>query len=181
MNWIEKLMTIFIEDIISYKNCIPGMKYKISASLHIKDDESGTYKDGDVLKDKDGNPVKMDFSFTPEEPEGNVVIKIPLRKAITGRFKIVVFEDMFNRYGLLVASHKDINDKQQTVEAAGGDTKAYFKETKSQITAPSGKATIIDNVMYKGLIAGAKYEVTGTLYSKKTGKPAMQNGKKITK
>lgn len=58
-------------------------------------------------------------------------------------------------------------------------TKASDKEDGDSIITNREKETIVDKVVYKGLIPGKEYMVRGVLMLKSTGKPFMDGGKEV--
>lgn len=171
-----------IEDTVSFKNVIVGKKYKLTATLKVVGDKSGKYKDGDTLLDKDGKPVTVDFEFTPKTTDGEVVVNIPFDTTnLRDLLNIVVFEDMYNIYGIKVAAHNDLTDKDQTVRVPGGGTTAKDKATGDNVAQADKNITLVDTITYKNLEPGKEYTATGTLYSKETKKPIQVNGVDFTK
>ena len=173
-------METVIKDTVTYKNVIPGKEYMLTATLHVKGDKSGNYKDGDVLLDKEGNPVTASFKFVPEEKDGEAVVEIPFNSEGLRGMEIVVFEDLKNEYGLLVACHNDLTDENQTLDIPGGSTKAVDKDSGTQVTEPDKTVTLVDTVSYENLEIGKEYYVTGTLYSKSTELPIRSGDDPVT-
>ena len=65
-----------------------------------------------------------------------------------------------------VASHTDIEDKEQTIYFPEiGTTAKDGADGDKEVTVES-KATIVDTVEYKNLVPGQKYHVVGTLMDK---------------
>lgn len=170
-----------ILDTVTYSNVIIGKTYKLTASLKVVNDESGKYKDGDNLLDKNGKPVTVDFEFTPKNTSGEAVVEIPFDTTNLRDMDIVVFEDMYNSLGLKVAAHNDLKDREQTVRVPGGGTTAYDKATKDSVAQADKNIALVDTVSYKNLEPGKEYSVTGTVYVKETNKPLQVNGKDLTK
>ena len=170
-----------LEDLLTFKNVIPGKTYKVTATIHVKNDKSGTYKDGDVLKGPDGKPVTVDYEFTPTTKDGTQIVKIPLNTTGLRNMDIVVFEDLYNEYGLLVASHSDIEDKLQTLRVPDGHTTAKDKDTGIQTSRLDKTVTIVDTFFYENLEPSKTYSVELVLMDKNTGKELLINGQKVTK
>ncbi len=170
-----------IADTVTYNNVIPGKTYKLTATLKVVGDKSGKYKDGDTLLDKDGKPVTVDFEFTPKTKDGEVVVEIPFDTTNLRNMNIVVFEDMYNIYGIKVAAHNDLTDKNQTVRVPSGGTTAKDKATGDNVAQAEKNITLIDTISYTNLEPNKTYKATGTIYSKETKKPIQINGKDFTK
>lgn len=170
-----------IIDTVTYENVIPGKKYRLVATLKVVGDTTGKYKDGDTLLDENGNEVTAEIEFTPTEKNGTVDVEIPFNSSILIKgTDIVVFEDMYNSFGIKVATHTDLTDKDQTVHTPNGHTTALGKESKDHTIAADKEMTIIDTIYYENLIPGKEYTATGTIYRTDTKKPLEKNGKIIT-
>ena len=161
-----------LTDTVSYKHLIPGKEYVLKG----------------VLMDKttgkpliiDGEEIRSETAFTPENPTGEVTVKFTFdSKFIRQNTDIVVFENLY-REGKELSSHADIEDEGQTVtvEVPEIGTKATV-EGKKEITA-DGEITIDDVVFYKNLTPGKKYVIKGILMDKSTGKPFEIDGKNVT-
>ena len=170
-----------IEDTVSYKNVIPGKEYTLTATLVVKNDQSGKYKDGDKLLDKDGKVITVTHTFTPEKANGEEIVKIPVNTAPYRDMEIVVFEGLQNKFGIEIAAHNDLTDEDQTIEVPGGGTTAKDKATGDKVSSASKSVTIVDTITYRNLQPGREYTATGTLYKKSTKEPLKDaDGKNIT-
>lgn len=161
-----------LTDTVSYKHLIPGKEYVLKG----------------VLMDKttgkpliiDGEEIRSETAFTPENPSGEVTVKFTFdSKFIKQNTDIVVFENLY-REGKELAVHADIEDEGQTVtvEVPEIGTKATV-EGKKEITA-DGEITIDDVVSYKNLTPGKEYVIKGVLMDKSIGKPFEIDGKTVT-
>ena len=169
-----------IRDVVTYKNLIPGKEYILNASLHVKNNKDGKYKDGEILQDKNSKDIAVSVKFTPEEKNGTVTVEIPLNTNELRSMELVVYEEMTNSLGILVAEHKDIGDSDQTVTIPGGYTNAKDRNSDTQIAEFDKDITIVDTITYENFEPGRKYKVTGTLYSKQTGSPIKSGENPIT-
>lgn len=118
-------MTII--DTVKYENLIPGFTYVLEGYLMDKprDDTKGYGK----IKDKDGNYITNRIEFTPDRPSGEVKLSLSGNasefQTDEGAFSsetLVVFERLYLKDSkdasdelLIVASHEDINDENQTI------------------------------------------------------------------
>ena len=91
----------------------------------------------------------------------------------------VVFETV-QYEGADVFVHADIKDKDQTVEFPDGGTTAKDAETGSHTARVAKSVTVRDEVVYKNLLAGKEYKVSGVLMDKATNKPLTVGGKQVT-
>lgn len=161
-----------LTDTVSYKHLIPGKEYVLKGVLMDK----STGKPLII----DGEEIRSETAFTPENPTGEVTVKFTFdSKFIKQNTDIVVFENLY-REGKELSSHADIEDEGQTVtvEVPEIGTKATV-EGKKEITA-DGEITIDDVVFYKNLTPGKKYVIKGILMDKSTGKPFEIDGKNVT-
>lgn len=101
---------VTIEDTISYRNLTPGKEYTIKGVL--MDKATGTA----FLVDS--NAVTSEVTFTPEQPDGEVLVSFTFdASGLTEDTEIVVFETLY-REGVELAVHADIEDDGQTVKIA---------------------------------------------------------------
>ena len=91
---------------------------------------------------------------------------------------MVVFEDLY-RDSRLIATHTEIQDKEQTVYIPKIGTKASDILGGNDIFADE-EVTILDVVSYSKLIAGDEYKLKGILMDKSTGSPLLAKGQEVT-
>ena len=166
---------VTVEDEVSYKNLATGREYTVTGTLM----DSAT---GEPLKDADGNAVTASTTFEPEDTEGKVKVTFSFDTSTLSNKKLVVFEKL-EADGNVIASHEDLTDEGQTVEAVPPEIKtsaADGADGDKEVTA-DGKATIVDTVKYTGLVPGTEYELQGTLMDAETGEALKgTDGKEIT-
>lgn len=162
----SKGQMIKLVDKVSYTNLIVGKNYTVSGEL--------MYKDGKPAG------IKASKSFTAKEKDGFVEVEFVVDTSKLTSKALVAFEEM-NEDKTLIAVHKDIEDKEQTVHFPEIKTQAIDEKTKThQISDDGDNVTIIDKVSYKGLLVGQEYEMTGKLMDKATSNPLLVNGKEVT-
>lgn len=109
-----------VKDTVAYENLTPGREYTMTAAAHVQGilDENGKEiitDEGPVLKD--GKELTATVTFTPKTPNGTVDVLFPLDiEGLEGK-NVVMFEYL-RRGDTILAEHKDITDKGQTVYAA---------------------------------------------------------------
>lgn len=96
-----------IEDIVTYKNLIPGKTYTVKGVL--MDKETGK----PILVD--GKQITAEKEFTPSKANGTVKMIFGFKQASLYGKTTVVFEKLYLN-GELAAEHQDLTDKDQTVE-----------------------------------------------------------------
>ena len=106
--------TITIEDVVKYKNLIPGKEYTVFGELMDKSTGKSFFVDG--------KPVTAEATFTPEKSSGEVKMEFTFNAAgITEKTDIVVFEAVYHEK-VLLAVHADIEDVGQTVTLTPPET-----------------------------------------------------------
>ena len=168
-------------DTVEYKNLVPGKEYTLNGKLHSK-------STGEPLK-VGGKPVTGQTTFTPEKADGKVEVTFTFdSRAIADKTDIVVFESLV-RSGTELASHADIDDKNQTVTVTHPEigTTAVDGADGDKNVITDDSTEVIDTVEYTGLIPGKEYTLKGTLHVKVTDeegnvteKPLEVDGKPVT-
>lgn len=98
---------VTIEDVVSYTNLIPGTEYTIRGTLMNK-------ATGEVFT-VNGETITAEVKFTPENRNGEAKVTFTFdAHDLTASTKLVVFESLY-REDVEIATHKDIEDKDQTV------------------------------------------------------------------
>lgn len=163
---------VTIKDTVGYTGLTPGKNYTVNGALHIKGKDG---KDMGVAKDKDGKEVTATASFTPAQSDGTVELTFTFTPdkgtaaALAGS-TLVAFEDLV-RDGFVIATHADINDKDQSVNWIKIGTTLTGKNGVKTVDASDGKAVdLIDSVAYENVVPGLEYTMCGQL---------MKDGKKF--
>lgn len=162
--------TVKIVDTVDYKNLIIGKEYTVSGKLYDKATEKPLLVDGKEVTGK--------TTFTAEKSEGSVEVVFEFDGSALKNQTIVAFEDLYID-GKQVATHSDINDKDQSIYFPEIHTTATDKADGDHQATAAGKVTITDAVRYENLLPGAKYKVVGTLMDKETGKAVLINGNEV--
>lgn len=120
-----------VVDTVYYENLVPGKTYTVTGKLVVKKDGEVEYAT-DVL----GNIIEASTEFTPTTPNGTVeVVFEHINAAKYAGKKLVAFETV-SYEGVELATHADIEDKEQTITVslvlhiqiakADKDNVAYF-------------------------------------------------------
>lgn len=160
-----------IVDKVYYTNLVVGKKYTVTGTLMDK-------STGKPLK-VNGKKVIAKKTFIPETRDGYVELKFKFDASALAGTTVVAFEDL-KRDDILIATHSDIEDEEQTVDIVDIHTTALSKTTKAHEVQIGSETVITDKVKYEGLTPGKKYTMKGTLMVKETGKALKVNGKKVT-
>ena len=167
--------TATIEDEVAYEGLVPGRAYTLRASLMDAETGKPVVRDSSLIFSEN---VIAEASFTAEDVCGTAAVKIECGISELGGHRLVVFEDLYDADGELVATHADLSDEGQSVRVSEiGTTLTDASDGDHVVTA--GKVTLTDTVEYKGLIPGETYAVKGTLMSKTTGSTFVSGGKAV--
>ena len=168
-------------DTVEYKNLVPGKEYTLNGKLYSK-------STGNPLMVGD-KPVTGQTVFTPEKADGKVEVTFTFdSRDLEDKMDIVVFESLV-RSGTELASHADIDDKNQTVTVTHPEigTTAVDGADGDKNVITDDTTEVIDTVEYTGLIPGKEYTLKGTLHVKVTDeegnvteKPLEVDGKPVT-
>ena len=168
-------------DTVEYKNLVPGKEYTLNGKLYSKSTGKPL-----MVGDK---PVTGQTVFTPEKADGKVEVTFTFdSRTIADKTDIVVFESLV-RSGTELASHADIDDKNQTVTVTHPEigTTAVDGADGDKNIITDDTTEVIDTVEYTGLIPGKEYTLKGTLHVKVTDeegnvteKPLEVDGKPVT-
>ena len=159
-----------IVDSVEYTDIVSNIEYELKAVLMDK----ATNKPLLV----NGKEITNSIKFTPKHSSGTQEIELSLDATGLEGKSLVAFEELYID-GKLLAEHKDINDKNQTVTVPKIATSAKDSKTLEHITN-ADKITIIDTVDYEGLDTNVEYELKGVLMDKSTGKAVLVNNKQVT-
>ena len=149
-------------DTVEYRNLVPGKEYTLNGKLHSKSNGKPL-----MVGDK---PVTGQTVFTPEKADGKVEVTFTFdSRDLEDKTDIVVFESLV-RSGTEIASHADIDDKNQTVTVTHPEigTTAVDGADGDKNVITDDSTEVIDTVEYTGLIPGKEYTLKGTLHVKVT-------------
>lgn len=165
---------IKIIDTVQYEGLKVGKEYTVKGTLM-------NQETGEKMLDADGKEITAETTFTPETKEGTVDVVFEFRgKGITAGTNLVAFEDLYHD-GIKVATHSDINDKDQTTDIVKIKTTAISDKGNNTALSGVSKVTITDIVKYTNLQVGKEYTVKGVLMNKETGEKMLDaDGKEIT-
>lgn len=156
---------VSIIDTVSYKNLVPNKEYTLVGTIHSKEK-------GDVV----GEEVRVEF--TPEKADGTVDVPFTFVDDVDGK-SYVVFEKLYLDE-VLIGSHEDINDMDQTIHYPDIHTNASDKNSGTQTGTVGAETIFVDTVSYENLIVGKEYTLKGKLMDKAANEPLVVNDKQIT-
>ena len=160
-----------IVDTVSYRNLVPGKKYKVVGTAVDKSNGAPVIANG--------NNVTAEAEFVAKEATGKVDVVFTFDASLLAGRTIVMFEDVYYENNL-IATHADITDEAQTLYVPKIGTTAIDGERKDHNSTADSSVTIVDSVAYQNLVQGQTYRVTGKLMDKATGKALVIDGKEVT-
>ena len=160
-----------IVDTVSYRNLVPGKKYKVVGTAVDKSNGAPVIANG--------NNVTAEAEFIAKEATGKVDVVFTFDASLLAGRTIVMFEDVYYENNL-IATHADITDEAQTLYVPKIGTTAIDGERKDHSSTADSSVTIVDSVAYRNLVQGQTYRVTGKLMDKATGKALVIDGKEVT-
>ena len=156
---------------------VPGYAYRVKGILCDKET-------GEALKGKDGKEITAESEFTASSDTETAELTFTVDVPVSGK-SLVVCEDLIHN-DVIIASHKDLSDEDQTIHYPRISTSAEDTATDSRTGALTEKAVIKDRVFYDNLIPSSNenpssYTVKGTLMRKGTGEKLLdREGREIT-
>ena len=163
---------ISIVDRVEYENLIVDQNYLIKGELVRKSDSK-------VLN-------RTEACFKATETEGNLTLDFIADMTELAGEDVVVFETLVKLDDegnelKIVAEHRDLEDKDQTVHVEKPEigTKATWNDGTKK-TSILDKMVIKDIISYKNLVVDKEYTVKGKLMDRLTGKPLLIDGKEVT-
>ncbi len=160
-----------IVDTVSYRNLVPGKKYKVVGTAVDKSNGAPVIANG--------NNITAEAEFVAKEATGKVDVVFTFDASLLAGRTIVMFEDVYYENNL-IATHADITDEAQTLYVPKIGTTAIDGERKDHSSTADSSVTIVDSVAYRNLVQGQTYRVTGKLMDKATGKALVIDGKEVT-
>jgi hypothetical protein len=152
-------------DTVTYKYLTAGETYTLKGT--VVDKETGTVlqTEGTDMKGECTFTVDSEYTILPTEKCGTVDVLFHLDCSELKGKNLVVYEELYDSQGNLVAEHKDIESGEQSVFLAELGTVASFGDG-SKVHNRKGMLTVIDRVSYKNLIPGDSYIIRGYVMDK---------------
>ncbi|MBD9707796.1 VaFE repeat-containing surface-anchored protein [Enterococcus faecium] len=160
---VNPITKVTITDAVKYHDLIVGKTYTVNGILMDKSTEKPVLVDG--------KEITSTLTFVAETTDGTVNLDFVLdARALRGK-EVVVFEDLF-RKGVLLASHAEITDKDQTIKIVNPTitTKATNKNGGKEILALPNQ-TVLEWVKVDGLAIGQLYKLLVQGYLTPDGTP----------
>lgn len=164
---------VVVNDGVYLENLVVGKEYEIKGKLIDK-------ATGEPLLDKDGNEYTDSTKITPKVKDKNsVVLSFTFDGSDMEGKSVVVYEELYFN-DVLIGSHKDLKDENQTIHSPKIGTKASDVESGTNASYAGETVTLKDTVSYENLVVGETYTIKGKLYNPETGDPILIDGKEVT-
>lgn len=165
--------TTTVVDAVKCGGLQPGKTYQISGTLMDRATNA-------PLKGEDGATFTAKAEFTAEAVEQTVELRFDVPTKVIAGKTVVAFEDLYQN-NVLIGTHSDINDEEQTVYYPALRTTATDSVTKDHEGLAKDTITINDLVEYENLIKGDTYTISGKVMDKATGEVLKgADGKDVT-
>lgn len=178
---LDALGVLKLVDIVELTDVKNGSTYDVTGRIFNK-------TTGKLLVDADGKEITSTFKVTVNvngAKAGDVIstkVEVPFEidaSQLAGT-ELVAFEDL-SQDGLgVIAEHRDVNDKDQTVEVKKPKigTRATI-DGEQRIFTRAGKVVFVDRIDYEDLVVGNSYDAELEVMNKATGEPHVVNGQPV--
>ena len=106
---VSKAKSVSLTDAVKYKNLITGRNYTVKGVLMDK-------KTGKPYEE-DGKPVAGSATFK-SDGNGTISVEFKLNTSKIAGKELVAYEKVYDDKGKLIATHEDINNRDQTIRVA---------------------------------------------------------------
>lgn len=169
--YLDAIDSETIVDTVNVSDLKASTKYTARATLY-------DVTAGKVVTDPSSNVLSWKSEFTTDENgKGTTTVLINNFSASDkAGHTLVVYEDILSDSGVVLATHADKDDAQQTVtvKKAGIVTVLSDKDGKKDMES-SASMNFKDEINYSGLVPGNRYYMVSTLVDKATGKVLTDN------
>ncbi len=161
--------SVTISDEITYSHLQPGTSYTITTTFYDKKTKKPVRVDGSALK-------ATTTTFKADNSAGKTTVDVTLDTTRLAGKTLVVYET-FAVDNVVVGSHEDINDENQTITVTEPkiSTVATNSGSDSHTIPFTTKAIVDDTVKLQNLEPGESYTLIATLIDKETKKPVGSN------
>lgn len=164
--YLDAIDSETIVDTVTVSDLKASTKYKVRATLY---DVTASK----VVTDPSSNVLSWNSELTTDENgKGTTTVLINNFSASDkAGHTLVVYEDILSESGVVLATHADNDDAQQTVtvKKAGIVTVLSDKDGNKDMES-SASMNFKDEINYSGLVPGNRYYMVSTLVDKATGK-----------
>lgn len=170
---LNPISIVKLEDKVFFKDLVVGEEYELTMNLWNK-------KTNDFLRDDQGRKVTVTKKFIPKVENGTVGVSVTLDLSKFRNVDITAFEELTYK-GQLMATHKDKEDKDQTIRVFDPKIKTKFATIDGKKIAEEDlyEVTLVDTVKYENLVPNKVYKMHLTVMDKSTKDKLVVNGKTV--
>lgn len=139
----------------------PGEKYTLVASLH---ERAADGTDAGEVKGADGKAVNATEKLVADKDAATVKVEFPALGGDAAGKAIVVYSQLFDAAGKLLAEEADIANDDQLVSYPAIATSAHAKDGQGHAIHAQQDAVVVDTVTYANVPEGT-YTVEGALHA----------------
>lgn len=154
-----------IKDTVTVTDLKPGLRYTARATLY-------DVTAGKMVTNSENKVLAWTEEFQASTSgEGTVTVTLANFSASDkAGHTLVVYEDILDSNGAVIAQHADDSDADQTVKVnTPGITTVLGNSDGTKNVESSATMTLSDKITYSGLVPGNNYYMISTLVDKKTG------------
>ena len=154
-----------VTDTVILQGTASGKNYRVEG--RIVDQETG-----ETVTDGAGKEITAAVDFTGKAGSQSVTVNYSFDASTMAGGKYVVFESVYLMDGeekILMATHEDLADKDQTFTVPKIETNLYDASTMTNISYPGDNIELRDILSYTGLEPGKTYTVSSRLVHQDTG------------
>ena len=169
---LNPISKIVLRDKVYYKDLVVGEEYKLRLNLWNR-------ATNDYVKDANGNRLVVEKTFIPKVKTGTVDVDVKIDLSKFKGIDLVALEELSYK-GEILATHKDKEDKNQTIKVMNPKIKTKFATIDGKKYVSSRlPVTLVDTVSFTDLVPGERYEISAIVMNKETKKPVVIDGKTV--
>lgn len=169
---LNPISKIVLKDKVYYKDLVVGEEYKLRLNLWNR-------ATNDYVKDANGNRLVVEKTFIPKVKTGTVDVDVKIDLSKFKGIDLVALEELSYK-GEILATHKDKEDKNQTIKVMNPKIKTKFATIDGKKYVSSRlPVTLVDTVSFTDLVPGERYEISAIVMNKETKKPVVIDGKTV--
>ena len=168
--------TVSVTDTVWYENLTPGTEYILHTKVVLSGDPERVLAEGKQIF------WAPKASADAQTASGTVSAELELDTTDLEGKALCVLQYLYKEWNgseILLASHEDTDDEDQTLRVPAIGTSAVSGRTGAREEQAVGTATVTDTVTYRNLKTGIPYTVKGILMDTETGEPLKIGGKEV--
>ena len=150
------------------------VSYDGAGSIEVAENDQIESVAAGTVTHRKGEPIEASVTFVTEKAEtgktvdGSIDLSYVLDSTALAGGNVVVFETLYYK-DMVVASHEDLEDAEQTIHYPKLRTTAVDDATESHTASLGTEVSLTDTVTYENLEPGTNCRLFGTVMVKETG------------